>query len=37
MASKPSWRSITVVVDPQQKAHPAVQKAAEVMRNGVTA
>ena len=28
MASKPSWRSITVVVDPQQKAHPALQKAA---------
>jgi len=28
MASTSSWRSITVVVDPQQKAHPALQKAA---------
>ena len=27
MASTSSWRSITVVVDPQQKAHPALQKA----------
>lgn len=28
MASTSSWRSITVVVDPQQKSHPALQKAA---------
>jgi len=28
MASTSSWRTITVVVDPQQKAHPALQKAA---------
>ncbi|MBL8201641.1 MAG: universal stress protein [Chromatiales bacterium] len=28
MAPNPSWRTITVVVDPQQKAHPALQKAA---------
>lgn len=30
MASTSSWRSITVVVDPQQKAHPALQKAAKL-------
>ncbi len=28
MASTSSWRSITVVVDPQQKSHPGLQKAA---------
>jgi universal stress protein E len=35
MASTSSWRSITVVVDPQQKAHPALQKAtALALRTG---
>ncbi|MEQ1802655.1 MAG: universal stress protein [Gammaproteobacteria bacterium] len=28
MASASSWRSIAVLVDPQQKAHPALEKAA---------
>jgi len=30
MASSATWRSISVVVDPQEKAHPALQKAAAV-------
>lgn len=35
MASTSSWRAITVVVDPQQKAHPALQKAAALaLRTG---